>query len=386
MSRRRAVWLVARREIVERVRERAFVVSTAVLVLLVVCAALAPVLLDGAVATAQRVGVVGDGAARLGRAAAERSARDGAGIDLRPFTDHATAAAALRTGRLDAALVPGGRLLVRSEADPALVGLLEESERDLRLRAALGPGAAAALERRALRVEPLEPPGASPAYALFGVLMLQGALIAYGSWVAAGVIEEKATRMVELLLATIRPSQLLAGKLVGVGLVGIAQLTLLYAVRLGALMLSGRQALPAGTLAALPLLLGWFALGYALYSSAFAVAGALVSRPEQLQTTLTPITVAVVASSFVALATLADPGAPLVRVASLFPPLAPMVMPIRTASGSAGAWEQGLAVALTLASTASLVPLAARIYAGAVLRTGRRLSLREAWRGAEVRR
>ena len=367
-------------------RERAFVISTAVLVLLVVAAALAPALLDGAVASAERVGVVGEDAARLGRAAAERSTRDGVPIDVRRLRDRDTAAAAVRTGRLDAALDASGRLLVRSEADPSLVALLEESERDLRLRAALGPGAASALERRALRVEPLEPPGASPAYALFGVLLLQGALIAYGSWVAAGVIEEKATRMVELLLATLRPSQLLTGKLVGVGLVGIAQLTLLYSAGLGALMLSGRQALPAGALAALPLVLGWFALGYALYSSAFAVAGALVSRPEQLQTTLTPITVAVVACSFVALAALADPGAPLVRAASLFPPLAPMVMPVRTASGSAAAWEQGLAVALMLASTAALVPLAARIYAGAVMRTGRRVGLREAWRAAPVRR
>nr|MBA2581196.1 ABC transporter permease [Thermoleophilaceae bacterium] len=75
MSGRRAVWLVARREIVERARERAFLISTAILVLLVVAVALAPALLDGAVAPA-RVGVVGDEAATLGRAAAERSARD----------------------------------------------------------------------------------------------------------------------------------------------------------------------------------------------------------------------------------------------------------------------------------------------------------------------
>ena len=385
MSGRRAIWLVARREIVERVRERAFAVSTAVLVLLVVGAALAPALLEGAIATAPRVGVVGERAAALGRAAAERSARDGAPVELRRLADRNSAAAALRNGRLDAVLLPSGSLLVRSQADPALVALLEESERDLRLRSALGPSAGAALERRRLALEALEAPGASPAYALFGVLMLQGALIAYGSWVAAGVIEEKATRMVELLLATIRPAQLLAGKVVGVGLVGLVQLTLLYGAGIGALLLSGRQGLPAGALAALPLLLGWFALGYALYSSAFAVAGALVSRPEQLQTTLTPITVAVVASSFVALGALADPGAPLVRAASLFPPLAPMVMPIRAAAGSAPAWEQLLAVALMLASTAALVPLAARIYAGALLRTGRRVRLREAWRAAALR-
>ena len=385
MSGRRAVWLVARREIVERARERAFLISTAILVLLVVAVALAPALLDGAVAPA-RVGVVGDDAATLGRAAAERSARDGAAIDLRPFRDRTAAAAAVRAGRLDAALVPRGRLVVRSQPDPALVRLLEESERDLRLRAALGPAAASALARRELRVEALESPGASPAYALFGVLMLQGALIAYGGWVAAGVIEEKATRMVELLLATIRPSQLLAGKLVGIGLLGLAQLALLYSAGLGTALLAGGSGLPPGALAALPLVLGWFALGYALYSSAFAVAGALVSRPEQLQTTLTPITVAVVACSFVALAALEDPGAPLVRAASLFPPLAPMVMPIRTAAGSAAGWEQALAVTLMLASTAALVPLAARIYAGAVLRTGRRVRLREAWGAARVKR
>ena len=217
MTGRRAVWLVARREIVERARERAFLVSTAILVLLVVAVALAPALLGGGPATSSRVGTVGDGAARLGRAAAERSAQDGVAIDVRAFGDRAAAVAAVRAGRLDAALVPGGRLVVRSQPDPGLVRLLEQSARDERVRAALGPAAASVLERRQLAVEALEPPGASPAYALFGVLMLQGALIAYGSWVAAGVIEEKATRMVELLLATIRPSQLLAGKLIGIG-------------------------------------------------------------------------------------------------------------------------------------------------------------------------
>ena len=291
MTWRRAVWLVARREIVERAGDRAFQLSTAFLVALVACAALAPVLLGAGEATGAR-----------------------------------------------------------------------------------------------LASEQLGPQQASAAYALFGVLLLQGAMIAYGSWVAAGVIEEKATRMVELLLATIRPSQLLAGKLIGIGLLGLAQLALLYAVGLGALSAAGAGGLPPGALAALPVALGWFALGYALYSSAFAVAGALVSRSEQLQTTLTPITVAVVGAAFVSLAALADPGAPLVRAASLFPPLAPMVMPIRTAVGSAARWEQGLAVGLMLASTAALVPLAARIYAGAVLRTGRRVRLREAWRAGPLRR
>ena len=132
MSGRRAVWLVARREIVERARERAFLISTAILVLLVVAVALAPALLDGAVAPA-RVGVVGDDAATLGRAAAERSARDGAAIDLRPFRDRTAAAAAVRAGRLDAALVPRGRAERRAQAQIALALLEQPDERGVGL-------------------------------------------------------------------------------------------------------------------------------------------------------------------------------------------------------------------------------------------------------------
>lgn len=238
------------------------------------------------------------------------------------------------------------------------------------------------------RGEGAESPGASApaqadagaAYALFGVLLLYGALLAYGNWVAAGVIEEKASRVVEVLLAAIRPSELLAGKVIGVGVVALCQLAIVYGSGLAAALWVTPGGLPRGALSALGLLLFWFALGYALYAWVFAVAGALVARPEQLQVTLTPLSVAVVSSAFVALAALENPDAPLVRAASLFPPLAPMVMPIRAAAGSAPAWEQVLAAALMVAGTAALVPLCARVYSGAILRTGRRVSLREAWR------
>jgi len=151
---------------------------------------------------------------------------------------------------------------------------------------------------------------------------------------------------VEVLLAAVRPVQLLAGKIIGIGLVGLLQL---------------------------------FILGYAFYSCLFAVAGAIVSRQEELQNTVTPLNLVLVASFFLAFSALQNPDGTLAQVASYLPPVAPLVMPPRVAGGTVPAWEVALSVLITLATIVALVPLAGRIYSGAVLRTGARVKLGAAW-------
>jgi ABC-2 type transport system permease protein len=220
---------------------------------------------------------------------------------------------------------------------------------------------------------------ANRAIAFPAVLLLYGQLIGYGYTVAVGVVEEKATRVVEVLLSTIRPVQLLAGKIIGIGLVGLVQLLIIGGVGLAVAVGIDAIDLPPGAFATLGMVLLWFLLGYAFYSVLFAVAGATVSRQEEVQNTATPMSLVLVASFLAAISALNNPDGTIATVASYLPPTAPLVMPVRVAAGAASGWEIIVSVLLTVAAIAVLVPLSARLYSGAVLRTGARVKLGSAW-------
>jgi ABC-2 type transport system permease protein len=196
------------------------------------------------------------------------------------------------------------------------------------------------------------------------------------------MVEEKTSRVVEVLLAKVPPARLLAGKVVGIGLLGFAQLLVLVAVGLVAVALAGSVDLPPGLAGAALSILGWFALGYAFTSCMFAVAGALASRMEELQNTAGVLNLVMVASFLVAVIGSGDPDGAVLRIGSFLPPSAPLCMPLRMANGTAEPWEVVLSVAVVLAATAVLVPIAGRVYRGGALETRRQVRLRQAWRGA----
>jgi ABC-2 type transport system permease protein len=233
----------------------------------------------------------------------------------------------------------------------------------------------AALAPPPLPVQALEPVDArqreNSVVAFVGVLALYGQLFAYGYWVAAGVVEEKASRVVEVLLATIRPSQLLRGKILGIGVLGLAQLLLIAMIGLVTARAVGSLDFPSGAIATIGIVLVWFVLGFFFYAGLFAVAGSIVTRQEDLQTTMTPLTIVIVVSFFVGINATSDPGSTLAAVASLVPPSAPLVMPSRIVLGEASGWSIALSAGLSIGATAALVPLATRIYSRAVLRSGR---------------
>jgi ABC-2 type transport system permease protein len=140
---------------------------------------------------------------------------------------------------------------------------------------------------------------------------------------------------------------------------------------------------PASALGTIGWVLAWFLLGYAFYSSLFAVAGAIVSRQEELQNTATPLNLLMVGSFLVAfLGAGSNPGSTLATVSSFLPPVAPLVMPVRIAAGEAAAWQVAASVGIMLVSIVAVVLLASRLYEGAVLRTGARVKLGDAWRSA----
>jgi ABC-2 type transport system permease protein len=216
------------------------------------------------------------------------------------------------------------------------------------------------------------------------VLLLYGQLLTYGFWVAAGVVEEKASRVIEVILAAVRPRQLLAGKVVGLGILALGHLCAIAAVGLVAGAAAGAVHVSGALVGAAALAVAWFVVGYAFYSCLFACAGALVPRQEELQSTTMPLTLLILVSFFLSFAVSDDPGGLLAHVTAFIPMTAPLTMPGRIITGDAPAWEVVASLVVTLGAAAALIPLAARVYEGGVLQTGSAVKLRDAWRGARA--
>ena len=379
MSVRRLWPIVARREFVERARDRGFQVSTAITVLLLVGVIVISAVFNRP--TSFDLVVVGEGSDALGQQV--RAAADALGIEVsvRELADEAEARQAVDAGDADAAVVDAGRIVVRAEPPDPRVGLIQAGAVRERSRQALVAAGLSsvqvddALAQRPLPVGALEPVNAesreTTTVAFVGVLLLYGQLFAYGYWVAAGVVEEKSSRVVEVLLATLRPSHLLRGKILGIGLLGLAQLLLIGLVGLFASSAVGTLEFPSGAIATVGLVLVWFVLGFFFYATMFAVAGSIVTRQEDLQTTMTPLTILIVGSFFIGLSATSNPDSTLAVVASLLPFSSPLVMPTRIALGDAATWEVVASIAISVAATAALIPLATKIYSRALLRPGR---------------
>ena len=196
----------------------------------------------------------------------------------------------------------------------------------------------------------------------------------------SGVVEEKSNRVVELVLSSVLPRHLLAGKVIGIGLLGLAQLTLVAGLAAG-LLVAGVFDAPADLGGDVALVIPWFALGYALYAVAYAAAGALASSQQNADTAGQPVTYTLLAVYFAGYAAVAsDPEGLLAHALTIFPASAPLVLPARAALVGVPLWEHVLALVLVLATISALVRFAGRLYAHGLLRGGPRLGLRAAWR------
>jgi ABC-2 type transport system permease protein len=389
----RAAVLVARREFMERVRSRSFQISTAVTVAIVaVVAVLAGVLGDEG-PTDYDIGVQGAEAAAIAAAARAAAPSLDASLSVRRFETPAAARAAVRDEQVDAA-VAGGAILTRDDGDDELEQLLQAAARQVRTGEALrSEGLSPAETRRALDPPPLrtlavdgEGEEGEEGVAFAASLLLYLQLIGYGLAVASGVVEEKASRVVEVLLSAIPSRALLAGKVAGIGAVGLIQIFLTTAVGLALASASGAIELDAGQAGTLAVVLVWFLLGYLVWAALYAIAGAVVSRQEDLQGSTTVLTVLLVIAYLVAFPVLDDPDSGLALVASLVPLSSPIVMPALVALGEASTAEIAASLVLLVAAIAILVPVGARIYENAVLRMGKPLKLREAWNAPPLAR
>jgi ABC-2 type transport system permease protein len=389
----RGTWrLVARRDFWVRLRERSFLVSTLINIAVISILVFARASNAATAGPSFDLGYVGSAAVAEGTVTLAQDVQPAVEIRLHEFPDPESADAALRSGSVDAAII-GQELRGFEGVDPNLQKLAQASARNLAVTKLLDDVPQeqrdAANNPTPLAVDVLqqEPPHRSEnaAIAFIAVLLLYGQLFGYGIWVASGVIEEKASRVVEMLLSAIRARQLLLGKIIGIGVLGLAQLLVISGFALTLALTT--KAIPIDlfqtAVGTIGLVIGWFILGFAFYAALFAAAGSLVTRMEELQNVIVPINLTILVSFFISIGALQDPNGRLQVIASLLPMSSALAMPVRIVVGAATPWQVALSLALLIGSTILLVPLAARLYSGAVLRTRGRVRIREAWRSAE---
>lgn len=380
----KGVWLVTRREIVTRGRSKSFLIGLLVSVVLVAVVAALPRLFGD---TSYEVGLAGADTAPLRPALAEQAEVAEVDLTVTMVADEAAGRAAVADGELDA-VVYGREVITDGAVDPQLSQLLETAHQavstEQRLREA---GLDPAVVDEALAVSPLtyssvgvdaEDAGVRLAMSIVVVLLMMMLVYMPAVYVATGVVEEKGSRVVELLLAAIRPWQLLAGKILGIGLLGFVQLAAIAGTGLSVAAVTGiADDLPPGVGGVVAGVFGWFVLGYAFFGTLAAAFGSLVSRQEDLGGVLTPVTALVMGAYAVGFLAVFNPDAALAHVLSIVPPFSVVVMPVRTTTGAVPAWEVALAVVLMLLATVAVLAAGARIYRRAVLRTGARVRLTE---------
>jgi len=396
MTRSRSILLVARREILERGRSRGFILSVAFTTLLVVGSFVVPIVLFGS-DEAIPLGTVEPAPAGLDAALHASAQAYDATITTTAYPDRAAGEAALTAGTVKALIdVPAdlsgpGEIVVKDRQDDRTRAIVSTAVVGLRQTQLLS-GSGVAPADYAAASQPPEPVSLDPRseadmtrflFANVGIVLVFIGIFTFGYAVLTGVVEEKQSRVVEVVLSTVRPRDLLMGKVLGIGVLGLVQLAIFVTAGIGAAALSGRFELPSTTPSAVAMLIVWFLLGYTLYATTLGFLGALASRMEEASNATTPVTLVATLSYVVALvACTDDPSGVIARVLTFVPPAAPMVVPLRAALDAIEPWEVAVSIGLTLLTIYGLLIVGGRVYSGAVLRTGGRMRLRDAWRAA----
>jgi ABC-2 type transport system permease protein len=388
------VALVAAREIRERLRGRIFRIGTVVILAVVAGAIVIPKLTgSGGNVAAERVGVVGPLTTALRAAVA--SAGQSAGTTVRLVSEPSlrSADADVRSGNLDVAIVNGRAILVDKAISPddtsttaSLVPVLAQSlgVYEAFVAAGLTPQQTIKITgAKPLPVRSLQPGKAKAKSAVHGtsvvgLILIFVMLTQYNTWMLIGVMEEKSSRVVEVLLAAVRPVQLLAGKVLGIGLVAFGQAALILAFALGLGAAVGSDLLHGTAPMVLLSTLVWLVLGYSFYSWVYAAAGSMAERQDQVQSLAFPLSLPIIVGYIVSLTTVTTGTATtFFKVLAYIPLTAPFAMPVLVGFRDVAWWQFLASAALSIAGTVLVARAAAGIYGRAILRTGRRVRVRD---------
>lgn len=358
LSTRQAVGLVAGREISSRVRSKSFLISTAILVVFVAAAIIISNLVSNSGATATTVASVGDAGASL----------EGApGIELTTVDTVADAEQLVRDGEASAAVVPlddaapGAPTveIIALDATPATLVQALSISPDVRL----------------LQEAPVDAGLAFLISFAFGIVFFTAA-ITFGSTIAQSVVEEKQTRIVEILLTAVPARALLAGKVVGNSALALGQIVLIAVAAALALMLTGQDVLLSDLGPAAIWFMVFFAVGFVLLAAMFAASASLVSRMEDTGTVLQPVMWLVMIPYFLII--FFNDNELILTIMSYVPFSSPVGMPTRIFLEQAQWWEPLLSLAILALSSVVIVSIGARIYENSLLRMGGRVKLTEA--------
>lgn len=387
--RARELGLVAGRELRERLRGRMFRVGTLLMLVAVAAAIVIPTLHKNH-ATAPKVGVVSTLMSAVQPAAAAAASGAGTTATVISEPDAAAARNALRTGQVDVAITDGPALLVAEPLDPKSTSATTRFVHTLALTlgedvsfhaAGLTPDQAAQvagtepLPISSLRAASTKPPAAVSA---IGIILIFMMLTQYNTWTLIGVMEEKSSRVAEVLLSSVRPARLLTGKVLGIGVAAFAQAGLIVAFALvlaesvGSTLMHGSEPL------AVAASLTWLLLGYAFYSWVYAAAGSMAARRDQVQALALPLGLPVLFGYATSLGTITG-GSPstFFHVLAYLPPTAPFAMPTLVGFGGVAWWQFAASAVISMASTVAVARFAAVVYRKSILRTGRRVRVRD---------
>lgn len=356
-----SVGIVAQREIRARILSKSFLISTAITLLVILLVmVLMPRMEDLFGGNPDTVAVVGE--------AEQVIAALGGDEELTVLPDDAAAREAVLAEEVDVAVVPDA-------TNPIGVKIytLDDLPTEWLQKLSVTPS----LE--ILDTEAADP-GVLYVIALgFGIVWMMSA-ITFGMSIANSVVEEKQTRIVEILLATVSARSLLTGKIVGNSLAALVQIGLIVATVFLGMAINGDQ-LPTMNLTA-PILwfVALFLVGFVMIASLYAAAAALVSRPEDLANVQQPIMWLVMLPYFAIIFAFNNPVA--LQVMSYIPFSAPVAVPLRVFTGEQAWWEPVLSLGILFASTLVIIWFAARVYENALLRTGKPVKWREALQAA----
>ncbi len=348
-----ATLLVAEREILSQVRSKAFIISTAITLALVIGGIILSSVLGGRT-EATPIAVVGSVPAAVA---------DSELLEVIEVADRTEAEQLVRSGDVEAALVP----------DDSAVGFslvaLDEAPVDLVAALSVSPA-----------VELLDP-AQTPAGLRFIIGLAFGivfmiAVFGSGATIMQNTVQEKQSRIVEILLAAVPARALLAGKILGNSVIGVGTAAAIAAAAALGLAITGQGELLDLLSAPLIWFVVFFIFGFVLVASVFAAGAALVSRQEDTGAVMTPALMLVMIPYFGVV--IFGDNALVMTILSYVPFSAPVAMPVRLFFGEAQWWEPLISLGLLVIATAVVVLVASKIYTNSLLRMGSRVSLREA--------
>ena len=389
------VTLIARREFVERGRTRVFLGVLIGSMALILLGTLAASMLARPTPTLS-VAVAGNYPGTLVADVHTAAIAHDVDLDVVELPSAQEARSAVASGTVGAALVDARTIVALGAPQPGVESVLRsaatESARrsvaesiglsDAQVRSVLVPVQVEVIDVSPTAIASADIPRALAAFASVAILFIL--VMTFGQFVGSAVVEEKQSRVAELVLAKVSTASMLVGKVLGIGGLGLVQLVLLGMTYLFGAALFGAAGPGAGLAAvdaesALWLAI-WFVVGYLMYSFVFATMGATVSRIEDLQSLTYVPTVMLLPAYVMAALSMVGIANPLLAPMSLLPWWAPLLMPFRMVTGVVPAWQVVIALLGSAAFIALLIWFGARVYRGAALRAGGRVRLREAYR------